>query len=240
MDEEGLEPKEHLHALKALAMVNRLSLTADRIWREIRRQARTRTGRDRREAPSHGLGARSRSGSEPFRLLDVACGGGDVARALKRRAMREGVSLDIHGCDVSPLAVAHAQGQAREQGLDANFYQLDALHTSLPGGFDLVCSSLFLHHLSDDQVVGLLGRMAEAGNALLVQDLMRSRSGYWLAKVTLRVLSRSQVARVDGPRSVRASFRIPELAALARRAGLNGAKIAPSWPQRFTLSWSRE
>jgi SAM-dependent methyltransferase len=231
MDEEGLEPSEHLHALKALAMVNRLSLTAGRIWREVLRQERARRQAGGVEALYNG--------PPPLRLLDVACGGGDVTRALKRRALRECFPLEVHGCDVSPLAVAHAEGRAREEGLDVNFFQLDALGAAIPGGFDLICSSLFIHHLTDDEVVSLLSRMAEAGRALLLQDLVRSRSGWWLSKITLNVLSRSQVAQVDGPRSVQASYRIPEIASLARRAGLAGAEVRSSWPQRFTLSWSR-
>ena len=52
--------------------------------------------------------------------------------------------------------------------------------------------------------------------------------------------SRSRVAQMDGPRSVQASFRIPEVTALARRAGLDNARIVPCWPQRFVLTWSRE
>ncbi len=231
MDEEGLEPPEHLHALKALAMVNRLSLTASRIWREIRRLA----GAQRQDGGREAL----HNSPLPLRLLDVACGGGDVARTLKRRALRECVPLEVHGCDVNPLAVAHAERRAREEGLDVTFFQLDALQAPIPGGFDLICSSLFLHHLMDDEVVSLLSRMAEAGRALLLQDLVRSRSGWWLAKITLNVLSRSRVAQVDGLRSVQASYRIPEVAALARRAGLVGAEVSSTWPQRFTLSWRR-
>jgi len=116
---------------------------------------------------------------------------------------------------------------------------LDVLRSPLPPGFDLVCSSLFLHHFPDDDAVRVLSEMAEAGRTVLVQDLRRTRSGYWLAQGTLRILSRSRVARIDGPRSVQASYRIPEVRALARRAGLRGARVVPCWPQRFMLTWSR-
>jgi 2-polyprenyl-3-methyl-5-hydroxy-6-metoxy-1,4-benzoquinol methylase len=242
MDDPGLEPTEHLLALRALAMVNRLSLTADRIWKEVRRQVKARqvaegggpqAGRSR---PNQG---EEEDPGQPLRILDVACGGGDTVLALKRRAVREGIPLDVQGCDVSRVALEHARGRARREGVEASFFELDALRSSIPSGFDLVCSSLFLHHLEEDEVVRLLAGMAEAGKALLLQDLRRTRAGYWLAQGTLRLLSRSRVAQVDGPRSVRASFRIPEVAALAQRAGLEGAEIVPCWPQRFALTWSR-
>ncbi|MGD8361251.1 MAG: methyltransferase domain-containing protein, partial [Gemmatimonadota bacterium] len=220
MDEPGLDPMEHRRALRALALVNCLSLTAGRIWNEIRRQA-------------------ADAGSRPLRLLDVACGGGDTIRQLKRRASRVGIPLDAHGCDVSPRALTFAREQASRAGVEVTFFELDALGSPIPSGYDLVCSTLFLHHLTEDQVVGLLAGMAGAGRTLLVQDLLRTRAGYCLAWSTLRLLSRSRVAQVDGPRSVLASFRIPEMAALARIAGLSGARITPCWPQRFCLSWSR-
>ena len=218
MDDPRLGPREHLRALEALAVVNRLSFTAGRVWREVRRQGGSNT---------------------PLRVLDVACGGGDTVRALKRRADREGVPLEVHGCDVSPTAVAHARERARREKTEVHFFELDAVRSPLPNGYDLVCSSLFLHHLTEEQVVEVMARMAEAGNALVLQDLLRSRMGYWLAWWTLRLVSRSRVAHVDGPRSVQASFRIPEVAALARRAGLDGARIVRCWPQRFTLYWRR-
>jgi 2-polyprenyl-3-methyl-5-hydroxy-6-metoxy-1,4-benzoquinol methylase len=220
MDEPGLDPVEHRRALRALALVNCLSLTAGRIWNEIRRQA-------------------ADAGSRPLRLLDVACGGGDTIRQLKRRASRVGIPLDAHGCDVSPWALTFAREQASREGVEVTFFELDALGSPIPSGYDLVCSTLFLHHLTEDQVVGLLTGMAGAGRTLLVQDLLRTRAGYWLAWSTLRLLSRSRVAQVDGPRSVLASFRVPEMAALARSAGLSGARIVPCWPQRFALFWSR-
>jgi hypothetical protein len=78
-----------------------------------------------------------------------------------------------------------------------------------------------------------------ARRALIVQDLARSRLGYALAWTALRVLVRSDVARIDGARSVRAAFTIPEAESLARRAGLEGACIAACWPERFVLEWRR-
>jgi len=243
MDNPDLGPGEHLHALEALAKVNRLSLTADRVWREVSRLVRARrtNGGGSLRAAVNSL---PREGAEedsthPFRILDVACGGGDTILALKRRALRKGVPLEAEGCDLSPVAVEHARDRARREGVEVSFFRLDALRSPIPTGFDLVCSSLFLHHLEEEDAVRLLVGMAGAGRALLLQDLRRTRTGYWLAQGTLRLLSRSRVAQVDGPRSVRASFRIPEVAALARKAGLEGAKIVPCWPQRFALTWSR-
>ena len=75
------------------------------------------------------------------------------------------------------------------------------------------------------------------GHAVLVQDLLRGTVGYVLAWSALRLLSRSHIAREDGPRSVRAAFSLPEVRTMAVEAGLAGAVIRRGWPERFVLRW---
>ena len=218
MDDPGLEPHRHRRALRALGRVNLVSRTAPRIWSEIL-----------------GVGA----GEPPLRVLDVASGGGDVAILLERLARRRGVDLRVDGCDASSVAVQHAVDQAARAGSKARFFELDVLEATLPEGYDVVYSSLFLHHLDHREAVGLLRAMAEAAERLvLVQDLVRSRVGYLLAYVGVRLLSRSKVARTDGPLSVLSAFTLDEVWSLAEQAGLAGARLGPCWPQRFSLVWT--
>jgi 2-polyprenyl-3-methyl-5-hydroxy-6-metoxy-1,4-benzoquinol methylase len=223
MDAPGLDPTQHVQALRALARVNRVSGVAARVWKDVLHMSR-----------EHGV----RSKGRPLRLLDVACGGGDVMLDVARRARAADVPLEVHGCDVSPVALEHARGEAARWGLVANFIEKDVLSEELPGGYDLVCSSLFHHHLSRAEAVDLLRGMATAGNSVLVQDLLRSTVGYLLAWSGLRLLSRSKVTRVDGPLSVRAAFTLSEIRATAVEAGLAGAVIRRGWPERFILRWN--
>ena len=102
------------------------------------------------------------------------------------------------------------------------FHQIDATTGALPGGFDLVYSSLFLHHLSDDEAAAFLKRLGGAGRAVLVQDLLRTRLGYLLALVAGRVLTRSPVVKEDGPRSVKAAFSLDEVRDLTSKLGHEG------------------
>lgn len=224
MDAEDLDPTRHVTALRALARVNRVSLVAARVWREVLHM--------RRISHDRGVGL-------PLRLLDVACGGGDVMVDVASRAHRAGVPLAVHGCDSSPVALEHARREAERRGVEVDFFARDVLAEGLPGGYDLVCSSLFHHHLSREDAVGLLRAMAEAGHRVLVQDLLRGTLGYVLAWSGLRLLSRSDVARVDGPRSVRAAFTLSEVRTMAAEAGYVGAVVQRGWPERFILRWRR-
>lgn len=219
MDDPGLEPDRHVRALRALRRINRVSFAAARVWAEVRR-IHAQIGR-------------------PVRVLDIACGGGDVLVDVARRARRAGVSVELHGCDVSPVALAEARGLGVQEGA-LDVFELDVTRNDLPRGYDLLTTSLFLHHLSRDGAIDLLRGMAAATrNALLVQDLRRTRLGYALAWMGLHALTDSDVARVDGLRSVRGAFTLDEVRAMCGEAGLTGADIGVGWPQRFTIRWSR-
>ncbi len=72
-----------------------------------------------------------------------------------------------------------------------------------------------------------------------MDDLERSRLALSLIWLGTRVLSRSHVFHVDGPRSVHAAFRQQELADLAHRAGLKGARLQKRFPFRLILIWKK-
>jgi SAM-dependent methyltransferase len=222
MDEPALDRDLHEHALAALHRINRLSGTATRFWRPIRRLAGQLPG-------------------IRLRVLDLASGGGDIAIALALAARRANVSVEIDGCDVSATAVAHGESLARRYHFDnVGFFRLDVLQDDLPPTYDVVICSLFLHHLDEADVVRLLQQMAGAARRLvLVDDLRRTRFGYALAWMACQLLTRSPVVHTDGPRSVRAALTLAEASQLAQLAGLDGCRIAPHWPQRFLLSWNK-
>ena len=221
MDQPGLDARRHKQALAGLARVNRISGAATTIWKTMRHAVRAQTHR-------------------PLRVLDVACGGGDVAISLWKRARRSRVQVQVTGCDVSPTAVNYARSRADAIGAEVTFLECDVLADGVPDGFDVVCCSLFVHHLHEDEVVVLFRSMREsAGQLVLVSDLARSRWGYVLAWCGVRLLTRSRICHVDGPLSVRAAFTPSEALSLATQAGFDGVRLTRHWPQRYLLAWSR-
>jgi 2-polyprenyl-3-methyl-5-hydroxy-6-metoxy-1,4-benzoquinol methylase len=221
MDQPGLDPGEHAHALGGLGRINRLSRSHMILWPSIARLARS-------------------SPDAPIRVLDLASGGGDVCVALAKRASRLRLKMRIDGCDISPEAVRFAQEKAAAHGVPVRFFTLDALADAIPEGYDVMTCCLFLHHLDEAGAVGLLGRMAKsAGRLVLVNDLVRGRMGYALAWVGCRLLTRSPIVHHDGPVSVAGAFTPAEVRELARRAGLERVSLTCHWPHRFLLSWSR-
>jgi SAM-dependent methyltransferase len=168
--------------------------------------------------------------------LEVACGGGDLLMGLER-FLPDGWHLA--GCDRSEQAVRFARRQAERRGSRSRFFRLDALSDELPEAHIYV-SSLFMHHLSEEEAVRFLNNLTRrAGLGLIMSDLERNLRGLILARVAPRLLTRSWIVHTDSVRSVRAAFKLPELERVADNAGMKDYRLERCWPARMVLSWSR-
>lgn len=222
MDQPGLDAKVHHRALAGLGKANSISRIARAVWHAIRDAC----------CPV--------ASNRPLRILDIASGGGDITRGVAQLAARAGIAVEAYGCDVNPTAIAYAQAAARRAGItNASFFQRDALVEPL-GEYDVVMSTLFLHHLAEAEARKLLQKMASAATRfVVVDDLCRNRLGYFYAWAGVRLLSRSRIVRTDGPLSVRAAFTTDEAAQLAHEAGWQNVDIRTHWPERFIMSWKK-
>ena len=127
-----------------------------------------------------------------------------------------------------------------EANVDASFFQHDVLSDQFPQEYDVLTCSLFLHHLNETDAIILMQKMsAAAGQVVLIDDLRRTRFGFFLAWAGCRLLSRSPIVHHDGPQSVVAAFSDSEARELAKQAGMGDVTISRHWPQRFLLTWRR-
>jgi 2-polyprenyl-3-methyl-5-hydroxy-6-metoxy-1,4-benzoquinol methylase len=221
MDDPSIAAKEHLRALQGLERINAVSLSAQSVWAAIEPILR-------------------KDPQKKWRVLDIATGAGDVPIHLWRLAARRGIPLEVEGCDKSPQALDFARTRAREKGAQVRFFTLDIHTQGIPEGYDILLSSLFLHHLEDGEAVAFLRGMAQKTRGLvLVNDLSRGLAGLLMAFLGTRLLSASPVVHEDGVRSARAAFSLPEIRKAARQAGMNGARIVRRWPSRFLLVWAK-
>lgn len=214
MDDPTLDAEQHRHALAGLARINRWTHSGNIFWPYLKQLAQ--------------------QSKQPLRVLDLATGSGDIPLSLARLAGKQGVNLVIEGCDISDTALSVARAKAPE----CRFFQCDLLAEPIPTGYDVVLSSLFLHHLETPDVVRLLTNVQAAKpRMILMSDLVRGRLNYGLVWFASRALSRSPVVHVDGPLSIRAAFTSAELLQLAHDAGLEDAIIRSTPPCRMLLKW---
>ena len=220
MDDPDLDADVHRQALLGLERINSISRSAQSLWPAIRSHARAQPNR-------------------PLRVLDVACGGGDVTRKLWRMAQQAQVPLILHGCDVSPTALTHAREQAGAINARIVYLACDVLRDPLPDGYDVMLCTLFLHHLHDAAATTVLSKMALSSELVLVSDLVRSPLTLALAWLGTRLVTNSKVVHIDGPRSVQGAYTPSELRELARQADMHGAVVRRQFPTRMLLTWRR-
>jgi hypothetical protein len=171
--------------------------------------------------------------TEPmFLLLLVAAG-----VYLLRGDLGDGLLLAAFA--LLSVALVVMQERRSERALEASFFVADVLTDPLPDRFDVIVSSLFLHHLDGADAETLLARLAAScRRLLLISDLLRTPLGYGLAWAGTQLLSRSHIVHIDGLLSVRGAFQLDEVAAMAERAGLHGVDLGRCWPERFLLRWA--
>jgi SAM-dependent methyltransferase len=171
-------------------------------------------------------------------VLDVASGGGDLARALTRWGRARGFDLRVTALDISPRALdcARRRGSAEDQ---LRYVCADIHHAPYrDGAFDYVTCALFFHHLTNDEVVHTLrafDRLATRG--VVVNDLVRRWRHYAWSWLFTRPCN--AVLRNDGPLSVRRAFRAEELYVLARQSGMAWLSLRTHFGHRMTLAGER-
>ena len=222
MDDPNLDETAHLQALKGLRRINVVSLTALQFRAAIENLL-------------------NNSGLHRARILELACGGGDVLLALEAQLKKNGRwDITLEGCDLSPRSVRFAEQSANLRKSRSRFLSMNVSDDPLPEGYDVFISSLFLHHLTDEAIIELFRKMSKVVNiGFVVSDLERSRLGLAVTSAAVRILSRSPVVHSDGVQSLRASFTPQELAELASQAGLKDFTLKRCWPFRLLLVWRK-
>jgi 2-polyprenyl-3-methyl-5-hydroxy-6-metoxy-1,4-benzoquinol methylase len=227
MDDPLLDRDLHRAALRGLERLNAISNSKQILAAPI-------------EALARRLG-QSQTQSQPLRVLDIACGAGDLPIQLSNYFARRALKVELHGLDVSDLAVSYASRKNDEAQTNCQFSKLDVITEELPEGFDIIMTSLFTHHLDPPEIEALLAKMAHSARQMvLVNDLERSRVSLLSVSLATQILTKSEVVRHDGPASVRAAFTAHEMLEMAQKAGLTSARVARRWPCRMLLTWQKD
>lgn len=113
----------------------------------------------------------------PLSLLDVGSGYGDGLRLIDRWARRRGLPISLTGLDRNPWAARAASAVTEPRGpityLTQDVFDYD-------GAPDVIVSSLFTHHLDNEQLVRFLAFMdRRARTGWLVNDLLKESDCVW-------------------------------------------------------------
>ena len=159
-------------------------------------------------------------------VLDVGCGTGSLALLAQERV---GANGRVVGVDPGPRQIERAQAKARRANAPAEFRTGVIEKLDFPDdSFDVVCSTLMMHHLPDDvkrQGLSEIARVLRPGGRLVVVDFKRGEG--------------------EGDRKNVGAGRvgIQDLPELLRDAGFDGVTTgdykAPRFPGMQGMGWVR-
>jgi len=214
MDRPDCDPDRLRRTYQQFALVNRVVSGWHRLYRtRVRPQVA-------------GMGAAT--------VLDVGCGGGDLAVMLARWASKDGIQLDVTGIDPDDRAFRFAAGRRPIPGVE--FRQASSGDLLAEGkSYDVVISNHVLHHLAAKELQQFLDDSAGLARRLaLHNDLTRSAAAYALFSAGALPLTGSYI-RGDGLTSIRRSYTVPELAAVLPA----GWTVEPHSPFHCLLTYRR-
>ena len=146
---------------------------------------------------------RIRRGPHPVRsVIDIGCGDGAVLARI-----REAVGAEVTGIDLRP---------PEKDVYGITILRRDATRDELPAA-DVAISMLTLHHLTDEQVVGVIRNTGRSCRRLICLDLVRHPLPFALFSLFIGPLIHKAAAD-DGRQSIRRAFKPVELRDLVTSA----------------------
>jgi len=178
-----------------------------------------------------GVGRLTRGLAEdtPISILDIGAGGTDLQAILRPLCRR----FEVTALDVNPRMreFATRHGHASEVVI-GSAHRLPYPDRS----FDIVHASLFLHHCTDVEAIGLLqhaARIARLG--VVVNDLHRHALALAGITVLTALFARSPIVRYDARVSVRRAFTRRDLHTILARARIDNPSLSWQWAFRWCL-----
>lgn len=168
-------------------------------------------------------------------VCEIGCGGGDNLLALKKWCMDKNIKINLTGIDVNASCITLANStldQMNCQLIHAD-YKMVNFHNDKP---DIIFSSLFCHHFTDEELVFMLRwMMKNSRTGAFINDLHRHAIAYHSIKLFTRIFSRSYLVKNDAPLSVLRGFIKRDWESLLHAANLKNYSLHWKWAFRWLV-----
>ncbi|RYF85823.1 MAG: methyltransferase domain-containing protein, partial [Chitinophagaceae bacterium] len=169
-------------------------------------------------------------------ICEIGCGGGDNLFAVYKYCLRQNIKVRFIGIDMNAACIRFAQQQYPQ--LHCNWicsdYALVDFENDKP---DIIFSSLFCHHFTNEQLIAMLQWLRNnSSKGFFINDLQRHWLAYYLIKYITRFFSRSYLVKNDACLSVARSFTQQDWQYLLQQAGISNYSIKWKWAFRWLLT----
>jgi 2-polyprenyl-3-methyl-5-hydroxy-6-metoxy-1,4-benzoquinol methylase len=169
-------------------------------------------------------------------MVDLGCGGGDLAKVIHRWAAYRQLNFEVTGVDINDDIVQFATQQSLGY-TNLKFQSHDIFSAEFAEkNFDIACLNNVCHHFDDAKLIVLLKLLQQQTKAaIIINDLQRSPVAYYGFIVISKLFNLSYLAKHDGPLSVLRSFKRVELEQLMIAAAIKNFEIKWKWAFRWQI-----
>jgi len=173
-------------------------------------------------------------------VCEIGCGGGDNLVAITKWCLKHKIEITCIGIDMKNECIEFARGQKTLQGI-ATWIVSDYAVVIFDTKPDIVFSSLFCHHFTNDELINQLQWMKlNCQLGFFINDLHRHWAAYHSIRLITKFLSSSYLVQNDAPVSVTRGFSKTEWIMLCKRAGIHNASIEWKWAFRHLITCAHE
>jgi 2-polyprenyl-3-methyl-5-hydroxy-6-metoxy-1,4-benzoquinol methylase len=168
-------------------------------------------------------------------VCEIGCGGGDNLFALYKYCLKKEITVRFIGIDMNEECIAFAKQQYPQLPCEwiCSDYALANFSGKEP---DIIFSSLFCHHFTNEQLVQMLQWLRKnSRTGFFINDLQRHWLAYYLIKYITKAFSKSYLVKNDACLSVARSFRKKEWKDLFQQAGVALFSIRWKWAFRWLV-----
>ena len=168
-------------------------------------------------------------------VCEIGCGGGDNMKALAAFCSKNKIDAEFTGIDINDDCIEFAKKKAMYGNVQfiVSDYKLVNFENNKP---DIIFSSLFCHHFTDDDLIKMLQWMKENVKlGFFINDLQRHPLAYYSIKYITRLFSKSYLVKNDAPLSVLRGFKRNEWKNIFEGAGITNYSIQWKWAFRYLI-----
>ncbi|WP_033959447.1 methyltransferase domain-containing protein [Psychroserpens jangbogonensis] len=177
---------------------------------------------------------KNHSKNEAITIVDLGCGGGDILREVSLFGKKNGYQFHLIGIDANQHTVDYANTLSEAYD-NIEFKAIDIFSEEFKSlNYDLVLTTLFLHHFKNDELVSFLKPVLEKSKlGIVVNDLHRHKLAYYLFKLLCTTITNKTIIE-DGLTSVLRGFKRKELKSISEKLEAN---YHIQWKWAFRFQW---
>lgn len=168
-------------------------------------------------------------------VCEIGCGGGDNLAAIARWCRLYDIELNCIGIDMKIECIDIASKRVELSGI-SSWIGHDYAGIQFDSKPDIVFSSLFCHHFTNEALVQQLQWMQKNSTiGFFINDLHRNLIAYFSISLLTKLFSLSYLVRNDAPLSVARGFLKKEWIQLCAAAGIRHPQIQWKWAFRHLI-----